>query len=216
MANVRTNFTKKHIEVDYTQIAQKTYVAMHIHDISRTNTLNITGGVPHLFMDNLIHKVSYESQSVSFFASTVSDMHEVERQIFPEDRFIDNLLMKTFKQGKGIGTNAFVNQVIEARNLGYKFLQVSAFKSDGWNGFYTWARLGYSMLSSSQNRFDNLMLAYSRSEQSIVELMKTEEGRAFWKRNGFTWAGKFDLADRSENMNALYSYLISKGNNVIL
>ncbi len=215
MANVRTNYTNKHSEVDF-KITQKANVRMRIHRLSRTNTLNISGGVPHLFMDDLIHKVSYEDQNESFIAITDSNMHKIERQIYPEDNFIDNVLMKVFKQGKGIGTKAFINQVIEARYLGYKFLQVSAFKSDGWNGFYTWARLGYSMLSSSQSRFDKLMLVNNRSEQNIVELMKTEEGRAFWKKNGFTWAGKFDLADRSENMNALYSYLVGKGNDVIL
>src|SRR3954452_19543616 len=82
--------------------------------------------------------------------------------------------------------------------LRYRYMTVSAAKANGLNGYYTWARVGYSMEEPDHENFLELMEMYRRKETSIIELMETQDGRDFWLANGFWWEGYFDLSDGSE------------------
>lgn len=46
--------------------------------------------------------------------------------------------------------------------------------------------------------------------KSITELMYSQEGRDYWKKNGDTFEGAFDLSEYSESMNTLDEYVKSK------
>jgi len=116
-----------------------------------------------------------------------------------------------------VGTYIFINEVIQARKLGIGCLKVSAAKSERFNGYYTWARLGYSIDDPGDQRdFEQLIADYGRSEQSMIELMKTNEGREFWKDQGFWSQGIFDLTPNSQNIEALNNYLAEAGINLSL
>jgi len=54
-------------------------------------------------------------------------------------------LLKVFATGKGIGTVIFTNELIQSKKFGISRLKVSAAKSEEFSGYYTWARLGYSI-----------------------------------------------------------------------
>jgi hypothetical protein len=71
-------------------------------------------------------------------------------------------------------------------------------------------------LFTDQESFLELMEMYKRKEVSIIELMKTQDGRDFWLTNGFWWEGYFDLTDGSENMMAFQNYLAEAGIDVPL
>jgi len=48
-------------------------------------------------------------------------------------------------------------------------------------------------------------------EPTLSELVQTEEGRAFWRKKGFTWAGNFFLANGHPCWRYLKRHLQEKG-----
>lgn len=179
--------------------------------------LNITGGIPEQSIDIIHHVIDYNTDTTSLIFSTQSKWFVAERELFWNDKLIDNKYLEVFSTGRRIGTFIFINEVIQARKLGIVSLKVSAAKSDRLNGYYTWARLGYSIDSpDDQEGFDRLMKDYGRQEQSMIELMRTKEGRKFWQDYGFWWQGAFDLLPNSENIAALNAYLAETGINLSL
>lgn len=215
MAYTQTNFLGDSTRVNYvinTAIENK----LQHYQLTKLNTLNITGGIPYPFSDIFIHKVDYDQDAGYFFVSTESMTHRVERRIFPQEQYIDNLLMQASVTGQGVGKYIFINEIIEARKLGYRYMTVSAAKATGLNGYYTWARFGYSMEELDHENLLELMEIFRRKETSIIELMNTQDGRDFWLANGFWWEGYFDLADGSENMIAFQHYLAETGIDVSL
>ena len=130
---------------------------------------------------------------------------------------IEFILNPSLDKGLGKGTEIFSNQVKEFQKQGFKELKTTAAKSDIYNGYYTWARLGYEMsdqedkerlkidLSSSKNKKIN-------SANSLQELMTTSEGRDYWKKNGFKFEGTFDLSEGSKSQFILNKYMEEKKN----
>jgi hypothetical protein len=215
MAYTQTNFLSNSTGVNYivnTAIENK----LQNYQLTKLNTLNITGGIPYPSSDIVIHKVDYDEEAGYFFVSSESLAHKVERNIFPKEQYIDNLLIQMSATGQGVGKYIFINEIIEARKLGYRYMTVSAAKGNRLNGYYTWARFGYSMDELDHESFLELMEMYRRKETSIIQLMKTQDGRDFWLTNGFWWEGYFDLADGSENMMAFQHYLAETGIDVSL
>ncbi len=211
----KTNFLKYIKEVNFkiSKYADDYLVLIHCNEIE---LLNLAGGIPQDDAIEMLHSVDYDFLSNAVTFSTESEMFN-ERLLFWNDKFIDNQFLSVFSKGGGLGTFIFINQIIQARKIGLRFLKVSAARSDQFNGYYTWARLGYSIDSpDDQVEFDQLMLENRRGERSLEELMKSSNGRDFWKKYGFWWQGKFDLNTESENISALNNYLRQAGINVLL
>lgn len=112
---------------------------------------------------------------------------------------------------------------------------------EGMNGYYTWARYGYdasiesmrkampsrekiekmqfqdteigkkakAKLLAKHNTLDTLESKYKA--KSILDVMATQEGRDFWKANGFGFEGTFDLSEGSRSNKVLDAYLAAKG-----
>jgi hypothetical protein len=179
--------------------------------------LNLSGGIPQNGINEILHVVEYDNLTNSFIFSSECELFEIERELFWNERFIDNKLLSVFSTGRGTGTIILINEIIQARKLGITHLKVSAAKNERFNGYYTWARLGYSIDSpDDQEQFDELISNHGRSEKSMIELMQTEDGRDFWRQNGFWWQGIFDLSRESENIQAINNYLIQAGINFSL
>lgn len=172
------------------------------------NVLNLTGGVPKNLKD-ITHSIMIDGNAI------ISDVRTKEytiiRKIYPDEKKVYNSLMEVNSTGEGIGLHLFINQLIEARKLGYKRFDVSAAKSNKYNGYYTWARFGYNLKSSEIRRFKDLMNMNGRSEKDLHELMSTKEGVSFWKKNGFWFEGEFDLKANSINIQAFDKYLNDRG-----
>jgi hypothetical protein len=80
------------------------------------------------------------------------------------------------------------------------------------NGYYTWARLGYDCkidkLERPEDR-DRVRKAFPEARM-LSDLMKTQEGRDFWKKNGGPFQGKFNLSEGSQSRKVLESYVKAK------
>jgi hypothetical protein len=179
--------------------------SIHCNEIE---LLNMAGGIPEPGTNEILHTAEYAANTNSVVFSSESELFFAERELFWSDKFIDNKFLTVFAAGRGIGTYIFFNEIIQARKLGIVCLKVSAAKSDRLNGYYTWARLGYSIDSPEDlEDFVQLMGDHGRNEKSMIELMSTKEGREFWKKNGFWWQGVFDLSPGSENIKAFNNYV---------
>jgi hypothetical protein len=125
------------------------------------------------------------------------------------------ILNPEINKSQGKGTEIFNNQVKQFKDKGFKNIETTAAKSDKYNGYYTWARLGYEINSMTEKRLFESLLKKStdkriKSVQSLQELMTFKEGRDFWKKNGFQFEGKFDLKDNSKSMFILNNYVKEK------
>lgn len=137
-----------------------------------------------------------------------------------KDKTIENELFVLSRSGKVKykGRDIFKSQVDEAQKQGYKSITCVAARynknrDDVYNGYYTWARLGYKEKNPGQT-FD-IINKYNKKNKTkhkeLSELMSTQSGRDYWKTNGREYAAIFDLTPNSYSMNTLNSYLKEKG-----
>ena len=112
--------------------------------------------------------------------------------------------------GKGVGMKIFAQQVDAAVDAGISRIETIACRSDEfeetqYNGYYTWARFGYDAPLSTVNLKQPLPSSLQKCE-NVSDLMKTAEGRNWWRENGNTFAGTFDLSEGSQSRKVLDAY----------
>jgi hypothetical protein len=123
------------------------------------------------------------------------------------------LSVEASQQGNGIGTKMFVTEVDQAAALGVSKITTDAAQGMGFNGYYTWARLGY----------DKPLHSYSRKPEwapdvsSMIDLMAIPatadhpSGASWWKANGREWSATFDLTPGSRSLQILHAYADARG-----
>jgi len=198
--------------VEITPIIEDDENIMDGFGLSIEDLINLAGGVPSEEIKELSIKVVSRAEDVLDIYIT-TNLYEVVRVLNFGMRFISNTHMYVFDQQKEIGTRLLCNQVSMAREKDFKVIYTTAMgreDGDNWTGYYAWARLGYRMILGDDDRFVKRMESADRMEQNIVELLSTEEGRAFWLENGFTWMGEFLLEDDSSCLTQLRNYLEEK------
>lgn len=111
------------------------------------------------------------------------------------------------QQGKGLGTKVFHDQVSNLREKGFTSIKTLAGKGDNMNGYYTWARLGYDgdLPVDLPKRPPSL-----KSAARVSDLMKTSEGRDWWKKNGVEMEMEFSLDASSTSSRVLDEYMKQK------
>ena len=128
----------------------------------------------------------------------------------------DIIVLEEKERSKGLGTTLFASQVENASALGVDYIKCEAThnpRSKKIGGYYTWPRLGYDgsldtdMLEpfSKESLPDNL-----KEAKRVSDLMKTPEGRGWWKDNGRTMLLKFDVAEGSQSRKVLNEYVAAK------
>lgn len=132
-----------------------------------------------------------------------------KQKIVLMDEFILNL---SVEKGKGKGTEIFSNQVAQFREKGYQFLETTAHRDEIYNGYYTWAMLGYKMTDRvSLNQFKTLIKSSPNPRiqkcKDLSQLVSFKEGAEFWRKEGFTFSGVFDLREGSSSMKLLNNYI---------
>lgn len=115
------------------------------------------------------------------------------------------------QQGKGFGSKMFASLVKNASGLGVSEIRgdlsrttAAEAKEHGIrqeNGYYSWPRFG----------FDGSVKGLGDKSMKVSELMKTDSGRKWWKENGTTFSGVFDLKPGSTSMKAWEAYRKAKG-----
>lgn len=130
---------------------------------------------------------------------------------------LEFILNPDLEKGLGKGTEIFSNQINSFKKLGYKKVITDAAKSDIYNGYYTWARLGYNFKDGNEKEsFIDIIEGSGDKDikniESLSELMTTPKGREFWKENGFRFKAEFDLSESSQSMFILNEYMKEKKN----
>jgi hypothetical protein len=108
------------------------------------------------------------------------------------------------------GASVLNNQINHTSQLGFKYLTTDAEKANNLNGYYTWLMMGY--IPRSQVGFDDKFKTIINNTKfknvdSYLELLATEEGRDFWKKNGFAFNGVFDLSEDSFSRQIFNKYI---------
>ena len=183
-----------------------------IEDVSKLLGLKDEKQIKDFFGDGDVLGIKVEDQNI---------------QALTEDAYIDRWFDKKTKtvemnefilnpdldKSKGTGSNIFNNQVQSFKKLGFLKLKTSAAKGELYNGYYTWARLGYTtsevlLYNIINNRSDDKEI---KSVNSLPELMSFQKGRDFWRKNGTAFDGEFDLSDDSQSMFILNTYMKENG-----
>lgn len=129
-----------------------------------------------------------------------------------------NFQVKEEDQNSGIGAKVFASQVENAAKSGVDRLETHAAGSPGseMNGYYTWPRFGYNQkfgeIDSKWYKDKEKTISEKFPEaKSVSDVMRTQEGRDWWKANGFDLPNaKFDLKDGSLSRKVLKMYLEEK------
>lgn len=129
--------------------------------------------------------------------------------------FVDNSL-----QGSGLGTEIFARQVGELSRRRFAYIDTSAAydpglpgrPKTGMNGYYTWPRLGYDApldpYMREEIRTDTSLPPEARKSESISDMMRSVEGRRWWKENVKESIDcQFDLSEGSTSRKVLEGYL---------
>lgn len=131
------------------------------------------------------------------------------------DRFIKNEFLEIKDKGKGMGSEIFKNQVENAMQNGFAYIETLAGgspKSGSLNGYYTWPLLGYNGSIddiSEQDVIDKVKQKFPEAK-TIRDVMRSEGGRKWWKENGGEFKGRFDLTPDSESFKQMDAYLTEK------
>lgn len=118
-------------------------------------------------------------------------------------------VLKKAHRGSGFGLNQFADQVRACAENGVHQIETYAARGGVYNGYYTWARLGYD--APLKDYFKRELPEQFKGAETIQDLMATPEGRAFWKKKGYDEKMTFDLAPGSRSMQVLDAYLAERG-----
>lgn len=136
------------------------------------------------------------------------------------NKVIENteFFMKESAQGKGIGTQVFTDQVNYAKDNGFNYIKCHAAKASAkpppYNGYYTWARMGYDQSLSDPKgirKGEEHVWKATREKfpeaKTVLDVMSTKEGRDYWKANGVDMLNaRFDLTPGSRSLRVLEAY----------
>lgn len=123
-----------------------------------------------------------------------------------------NDYFRAYRPGSG-NSKVFAQQVFNLQAAGVSHIETDAARSDGpggYNGYYTWPRLGYDVSIEKASKYASVPASLGPIRR-VSDLMKTEEGRAWWKENGGWTAMEFDLKADSQSMKVLTAYAQAKG-----
>jgi len=148
------------------------------------------------------------------------------RTIYPNKKLVHMDYFRISPEApKGTGSNMFFNQVNNFKKMNIKKLETNAagigklesysgnkkWSPFPFNGYYTWARLGYNLDDKMFNKLiEKSKDSDIKSVKSLSELMTFEKGREYWKNYGFSFHGVFDLSKDSDSMFILKKYINNK------
>lgn len=218
----KTNFLSDYsLEYDFNIEVDDNLYILNQHGLEVEDVINLAGGIPCLGVNN--GRITIETSLGNVIKVYIrSREFEITRTIDLEEKIIQNDSMVVTNTGNGLGTFMFVNQVIAARRLEFRRLEVSALGGSdtgferSWNGYYTWGRVGYLMGKKDGDRFKGWLKQSSWDFQYLHEVLDDEKGNAAWTKSGFMWDGYFDLSDESLSIEILQKYLLKRGINVSL
>jgi len=134
--------------------------------------------------------VSYKNADVNILRTFHFDANGKPDHVYNEHFF-----MSEGNTGSGLGTKVFASEADQAAAMGFKYIKTQAARSPWMNGYYTWPRLGYDAEVNGP-------LGKTR----VSDLMRSQNGRDWWKEHGDTTYMNFSLSKRSRSFKILKSY----------
>jgi GNAT superfamily N-acetyltransferase len=125
----------------------------------------------------------------------------------------DGIAMDKSIQGQGFGSHIFGLQVEHASALGVSKIKTHASrsKSTGQVGYSVWPKFGFDGdIKGRPLEFMDELSGGIRDSTRVSQLMKTKEGRDFWKKHGSNTSMEFDLTPGSQSRQVWASYKSSK------
>lgn len=113
---------------------------------------------------------------------------------------IESVDVRPDLQGKGTGREIAERMIAAAKELGIDRIDAGARRGEGLNGYYAWARYGFD----APLPFDRMLpLPDSlQGAKTVQDLMKTQEGRQWWKDNGTSVRMSLDLSGSKDEPEA--------------
>jgi GNAT superfamily N-acetyltransferase len=139
------------------------------------------------------HKIYEAHRSLKFVVDgTPTEIHN------------DFFAVKSEFQGMGIGTKILYDQVQGAKIYGIKKIETEAVRQDSeepdvaMNGYYTWPKLGYDAdLTEANLTNKQQVFAAGMKWKKLSDVMKTKEGRDWWKKEGDSLTVVFDITNKN-------------------
>lgn len=108
-------------------------------------------------------------------------------------------------RGRGLGREILARQLHQARRLRIDRIETIAGRGERENGYYSWPRFGFDgRLPTALCR--RLPPAWKHVRR-VLDLMRSESGRQWWKTHGVTLPLAFELADGSRCWQAFHRYM---------
>lgn len=106
-------------------------------------------------------------------------------------------------RGSGLGTKSFSEQVQACREAGVKSISCTAARWDQLKviGYYVWPRMGYDADAP-----EDVRRKFPKAER-MSDLMASQAGRDWWKKNGYDLEMEFDLTPGSRSLQIHEAYL---------
>jgi hypothetical protein len=155
-----------------------------------------------------INEIKFSASYDQLGIAVKTDDYYVDRLIDYESMSIKNSIFTVNKTGSGTGLKVFSRQVNEAQSQGFKYIDtyaVTKLNDQNANGYYTWARIGFNPEDGWLEKFNS----YSPQFKGIKDfntLFKTKEGIEYWKEEGMSFHGRFDLSANSQSMKTFNDY----------
>ena len=125
----------------------------------------------------------------------------------------EEFFVKEGHRNKGLGIKVFTEQVEAASALGFEKINTHAVRGGDVNGYYTWPRFGFDVdidnvdFSLAQEIYSQgFATPAGKNVKKISDLMRTKEGREWWKEHGDSVECSFDLAEGSLSRKVLNGY----------
>ena len=111
--------------------------------------------------------------------------------------------------GSGVGTRIFATQAHAAYALGIRQIETVAARGPTLNGYYTWPRVGYN--ADIPPALARRLPEGLAGATTVQDLMRTPQGRVWWKVNGIGMPMTFDPTPGSASMRMLDTYMQERG-----
>ncbi|TCS35789.1 hypothetical protein EDC30_10988 [Paucimonas lemoignei] len=120
----------------------------------------------------------------------------------------DLLMLKSDKAPKGFGLRIFGTQAQAAQELGFKRIEIYAARSSNMNGYHAWPQYGAN--ADLPEKILRKLPPGLQGARDLLDLMGTDAGRAFWKKEGYSIECNFDLTEGSRSWQQLIKQLTAK------
>lgn len=191
--------------------------------INRQNCLEYTGYTPdelvrftgiHAYTNYFTFEICGTNTAPRVIVDSKDGNVHISRTYLLEVMVVENERFEVAASRNGTGRKIFAEQIRELKRNGFTHMTCIAQHSDGFNGHYSWARFGYIIdeeeIQDIAEHFRSM--DYDCQEFQPHRIVLDTQHKEWWRLNGITWSGTFDLADGSESM-VLFEYYMEECHN---